>query len=368
MKILTDATPLTKAKSGIGRLQHEILLYAENSPSAINFDLASPHWLHRDYQKTSHRQYVRPTSVIHWQFWRFSEIARELNPDLIWIPSHRVPFGLPTSLPIVMQVHDLVWRRFPKTMPPRSLAVERMLFGYSVRRANAIICNSESTEEDLHHFYPEVEQKTHIVHPGACFPKKTRKGVIRKNFGLFVGTFEPRKNLYLLIEAIKMLPQGLFQNFEFVLAGKKGWGSLDVEAKIASLSLHHKVKVVYAPDDLELNQLYSTCSFLVMPSLHEGFGLPVIEAMAFGKPVIVSNVSSLPKIAGKAGLVFEVTDALDLAESLELLIQNEKLRSNMGQHALVQCQKFTIQKAYAKITRVFRSTCQSGQQPKNARS
>ena len=120
---------------------------------------------------------------------------------------------------------------------------------------------------------------------------------------LFVGTLEPRKNLQRCLEALAKLQMENFESPRLVIAGGRGWKMEPLERSVTALGLEQQVEYVGSADDNELSTLYAGCNFLLFPSLYEGFGLPIIEALSFGKPVITSNVSSMPEVAGEAAQI-----------------------------------------------------------------
>ena len=140
---------------------------------------------------------------------------------VFWGPAHRFPIRFPKSLPAVLTVHDLVWKKFANTMSKRTYLGERLFFTNAISRANKIVCVSQSTANDLCHFFPSCSEKIEVIHLGAHEPscRTLHRG---KPFALFVGTIEPRKNLYRLIEAYSAIPQK--NKIDLVIVGGKGWG------------------------------------------------------------------------------------------------------------------------------------------------
>ena len=351
MKIAVDAKNLANAMSGIGRVAAETLRQIGGDVEVI---LLSPSKINAAYTRSvaAHRARVTRTPRAMWALRILRREVVRAKPDVFWGPAHRVPFGLPPELPVVLTVHDLVWKRHPQTMPrPRWLG-ERLLFPQAVRRANLIACVSQSTADDLAHYFPKTKNKIRVVYPGANPPQTTQKEP-QKPFALFVGTMEPRKNLARLIEAFAALPQKAKNNFNLVIAGGAGWGGVDAKTLIAKYGVQPHARVIHAPDDATLHQLYADCAFLVMPSLYEGFGLPIVEALQYGKPVITSNVSSLPEVAASAGLFVNPVSVADITQALAELIEKKSLYTSLSKNAIVEAKRFSWQRTATQMVELF---------------
>ena len=274
------------------------------------------------------------------------------SETVVWAPTHRITRRFDRSTPIVLTVHDLVWKIVPSTMKLTTFIGENLFFPSSVARANYIACVSKNTEKDLHKFFPLTKLKTRVVYL-ASKPNLAKPEYKNKPFALFLGTFEPRKNLKTLMAAISKLSPSFLERMDFVIAGNKGWGNIDIEKLRKKYKLEKSVKIIYSPSDDEIQKLFIDCKFLMFPSYYEGFGLPVIEALSAGKPVLVSNTSSLPEIAGAAGLYVDPTDEKSIVIALNELIGNSKLYNSLKEQTNYQASKFTWQKSADKMVEIF---------------
>jgi len=174
-----------------------------------------------------------------------------------------------------------------------------------------------------------------------------------RSFFLFVGTLEPRKNLTRLLQAYDSLPLSIKEKMKLVIVGGKGWGKVNLLDMITQLDLTEHVKVLGRVDDMALATLYANAQFLVMPSLYEGFGLPLVEAMSYGTPVLTANNSSMPEVAGNAGLLVDALDVESIADGLQEMITNNRLRERLAKNAKLNVSRFSWDNSAKKLITVF---------------
>lgn len=249
------------------------------------------------------------------------------------------PLILPTAGKTVVTVHDLFYRDHPEMTDEdtRRRLVSRT--ADSLARADGVIAVSRFTRDDLLEKYPLDPAKVTVIHHGTNkrFRVQTStafKNVLRKKYDLptefllFVGAVEPRKNLTTLVDALKILhDQG--QRIPLIIAGRKGSDIVRVRARIAQNGLESSVRVLdYLPDE-DVQGLYSLASLFVFPSLCEGFGFPLLEAMASGIPIAASCVSALPEVADDAALFFDPHSAGRMAETLLQGLEDEEVRASL---------------------------------------
>ncbi len=353
MRVLADGSALTKPASGIGRVAAQTALHSHPDKAHITF--ACPKSVHAFYQNdTLNVERSRPPAR-NWHLTGLQSILQTCQPDVFWGPAHRLPFGLPSSLATVVSVHDLVWKTHPETMRWRTWASEHLQFKRAVLRADRIACVSQSTADDLIRFFPMTESKIRVVHPGASPAQKAiQKRPIEKPFILFVGTLEPRKNLARLLEAFAALPETLKANFDLAIAGGTGWGGVHIASLIQRHKLENHTHVFASPDDTTLHQLYASCEFLAMPSLYEGFGLPIAEALQYGKPILTSCVSSMPEIAGNAGLYVDPRTTDALKQNLRLLVEDVSVRETLAKKAVQEAKRFSWPASAVGMANLFR--------------
>lgn len=260
------------------------------------------------------------------------------NKINLWFSPHLHFTGLSKQVVSALMVHDLsfVWR-------PEFFSWKRRLWHAVLsakrqcERANIIFVPSENTKRDLVNFFHLSPEKIKVLYPGARADlekpdEQSRKNIKAKyrlpeKFIFFLGTLEPRKNIKGLLEAYKM--SGLWEKkYGLVIAGGRGWKDDDI---VRAISLCPGAKHIgYVPDQ-EKAGLYSLAEIFVYPSFYEGFGLPVLEAMSAGIPVVTSNVSSLPEVSGDAAWLVDPNNKIELSRALNLLANNQKLRQMLSE-------------------------------------
>ncbi len=254
-----------------------------------------------------------------------------------------------TRIPSVTLVYDLV--AFVEGASPqrRARAIERATIRRGLRRASALVCISHATERDLLERFPEAAGKTVVVHlggnpalarsldAGALDQVRARYG-LEEPFVLSTGTLEPRKNLPRLIEAFAGLPGELRDAHRLVLVGPKGW-EMDETLRGASASPDLVKLLGFVPDE-DLAALYRLCTVFCYPSLYEGFGLPLLEALEGGAPAITSSVSSLPEVGGDAVRYVDPRDVGEIRAALEELLTSETLRAELAARGREQAARF----------------------------
>lgn len=276
-------------------------------------------------------------------------LARE-GFDLVHDPYHFPPFFWPTPYARVMTIADLTPLLLPTHTFGRRLA-HRLLFGRLARRAHHIVTISEHTRSDVIRYLKVPAERvtaTPLAADERLAPVEDEREIaglrdkydLPRRYILHVGTIEPRKNLSRLVEALGALPQA-HSDVVLALAGAKGWGDVGIERLVERLGLAGRVRLVgYVPED-ELAGLYSGAQALVYPSLYEGFGLPPLEAMQCGCPVVTSNTSSLPEVVGDAGLLVDPTSVHGLAEAIERILEDEALRDRLRTAGRERAKQFT---------------------------
>jgi glycosyltransferase involved in cell wall biosynthesis len=254
--------------------------------------------------------------------------------------------------PFVVTVHDLSYHRYPEAFRTANRGYLTLFGQQSVRRARRVIAVSQSTKDDLVKHYGLSPARVDVVYHGvdkafrplppaevAAFG--TRQG-LPERFLLFVGTLEPRKNVARLVEAYARLPQTCPP---LVLVGGKGWFYEEILSRVEELGLASRVRLAgYVPAE-DLPYWYNAAEVLVYPSLYEGFGLPPLEAMACGTPVISSTASSLPEVVGDAGLLVDPADVDGLTSAMERVLRDAGLREQMRTAGLHRAQRFNWQAA-----------------------
>ena len=278
------------------------------------------------------------------------------NLDVFFSPTHYLP--LFSVVPSVVSIFDLSYLKYPELFKKKDLYQLKIWGRYSIKRAKAVITISESSKNAIIEEYKLASDKVHVVYPGIKelinnreinMTDLQKKYGIKKNFILFVGTIQPRKNIARMVEAISQIPE-----LELIVVGKKGWqyeGILDSPRKFG---VENRVKFLEFVPDEELSELYKNAICFVLPSLYEGFGLPILEAMKYGCPVVTSNTSSLPEAGGDAALYFDPEDSSDISEKIKNLLSDDKLREDMIEKGYKQAKKFSWEKAAKETLHVLK--------------
>jgi glycosyltransferase involved in cell wall biosynthesis len=273
--------------------------------------------------------------------------------------------GLPVlRSPSVIAVHDLAFKLLPETLSRSGYAsfLEKYLPRY-VNSASRVMVNSQSTRQALVEHYGATPDKIVVLYPGvdhSTFNPEVDGDLrrrVRKRYGLrgpyilALGTLEPRKNLIRAIEAFARLESN--DRVSLVVAGAKGWKNDEVFAKARDLGVEERIRFLGYVDEDERAPLLAEARLLLLPSLLEGFGIPVVEAMACGTPVVTSKVGGLPEAGGDAALYVDPTDVLDIRDGMEKALHDETLRRRMVVTGLEHSRQFTWARSGAKLAKLF---------------
>jgi len=268
---------------------------------------------------------------------------------------------LAASIPFVVTIHDLSFRRFPHLFRPANRLYLSSITRASARRARRVIAVSAHAAEETVRLLGVEREKVDVVYHGVAPrfrplpPEKVEAFRARRRlperFILFLGTLEPRKNLVRLVEAFARLRE---PDLRLVLAGGRGWYYEEVFACVERLGLRERVVFPgYVPGE-ELPLWYNAAAVFAFPSLYEGFGMPVVEAQACGTPVLTSDRSALPEAAGDGALLVDPYDAEGIAEGLHRLLTDGDLREALRRRGLAHAARFTWQKTAAETVSVYR--------------
>ena len=369
MIVCLDVSPAVHHRAGSGRYAQEL------TAALVAIDPENEHVAF--YNRPSEARIDPPldqlphlTTTLPNKFWRMSVLLAHFarlpqdrlfpSVDLFHATDHLLPWL--SCVKSVFTLHDLTfclhsqmhssWNRwFLTLMVPRFL-----------RAANAVIADSECTKGDATRLYGIDEAKIKVIYPGvkARFHPADSETIeaararysLPERFILFVGTIEPRKNLNTLLEAYQAL-RSRGSNFNLVIVGKTGWLYESLFRRLRELGVEGEVAFPGFIPDVDLPALYSAADLFVFPSLYEGFGLPPLEAMACGTPVIVSDTSSLPEVVGDAGLLVDPYDVKGLAIAIERVLTDAQLQTEMRTKGLERAKQFTWEKAARETLAVY---------------
>lgn len=380
MKIGIDYTAALKQSGGIGRYTRGLittlaqldqdnrytLMVTPDAPRAgLETFHSHPNFFHRLYPLPErwmtigwHRFYL-PLPVE----WFAGPVDLFHSPNFILPPVRRAK--------TLLTVHDLSFIRHPQGAVPGLRKWLNRVVPRSLARADHILADSESTRQDLVDIFNLPPETITVVGAGveARFRPVTdaaRLETVRRRyrlppaekFILSLGTLEPRKNFTGLIRAYNQSP--VRETHHLVIAGGKGWLYDDIFAAAAGSPVSGRIHLIGFVDDDDLPALYSLADIFAYPSHYEGFGIPVIEAMACGTPVVCANNSCLPEVAGQAALQITATDIPALAGALHSMASNPHLRRQASQAGLQQAQKFTWPAAAQRLLAVYRRFAAGG--------
>jgi len=265
----------------------------------------------------------------------------------------------------VVTVHDMVIKAFPETVRWKTRILLSLGLNRSLQRADKIVTDSFFSKKEIIKYYPAYEKKIRVVPCGVdvhqFYPMKDEREIVRVkqklkitgDYFLYVGTIEPRKNLYRLIEAYSLVLKKDPSVPSLILAGSNGWLNENLFVLIKEKGLEEKVHFTEYVASEDRCALYNGAIGFLFPSIYEGFGMPPLEAMACGVPVLVSKEASLPEIVGDAGIYVNAYEVSSIADGLEKLSTDKKLREKLSQRGLKQAQKYTWKQATEKLYKIY---------------
>jgi len=284
------------------------------------------------------------------------------NVDLFWTPSLVVPF--PIKCKSVATVTDLAYITFPKSYKSLDVLYMRTAIPGSFKRASALLAISEHTRKDIINLFPFTEGKVTVTYLAASSSYKRideikpldtmrDKYSLHHSFIFYAGSISPRKGCSYLLQAFAILKNQKHILHKLVFTSGWSWGSKDVFDLIETLNLKEDVIILGEVPAQDMPLLYNLADLFVYPSLYEGFGLPVLEAMACGCPVVCSNMTSLPEVAGDAALMVDPRDISSLADAMYTVLTDAQARGDLIEKGLARAASFTWEKTARKTLEVF---------------
>ncbi len=314
---------------------------------------------------------ARALKGLAWSHGYFPHLLRTGKFDLLHSPSFVVPFRCPC--PSVATIFDVSFLIFPEHFERRWRTYMKLIMPSVLRSVSAVICISENAKQDLLKFYKVSPDKVHVVycgidhaqfHPGALLDQQWAQSVgLHKDYVLHVGLLSQRKNIPTLLRAVAALrAQGRFEDLQLVLAGPDLsvlTGATEIYDTIRDQGLGEVVVLAgFVPDEC-MPGLYAQARLLAMPSIYEGFGLPVLESMASGVPVVASNTSSLPEITAGAAILAPPQDEHAWAEGIAEILENPAKAEDLRRKGLARAQQFSWQRAGEETVAVYRTVAGS---------
>jgi glycosyltransferase involved in cell wall biosynthesis len=311
----------------------------------------------------------RPAARVAWEQISLPSIIRQKHIDVLHSPVNVLPEFLPRTCAGVITLHDLAFLRFPHVLTRTKRLYHRTFTVRSLRHATMIITVSESTRQDAIELVGVAAERLQVVHlcidprfsnvidEGAINDFRQKYG-LESGFLLYLGTLEPRKNITTLIEAYARLREVHHRAEKLVLAGGKGWLYDAIFDRVRQLGLESEVIFPGYVGDVEQTLWYYAASAFIYPSLYEGFGLPVAEALACGTPVVTSNVSSLPEAGAGIALCVEPQDVHAMAEALYQALTDQKYREKCRTMAASVAEQFSARRMVEQTIAVYERAAQ----------
>ncbi len=367
MRLGLDGIPLAELKTGVGHYTFELARALALTAPADEIEIVSPFPYLPPSLGESGRAMPPNLRAVHqrvkgmnrrWWLFGLPTYIRHSKLALFHGTNYDVP--LRSACPTILTIHDLSPFYYPETHEASAVRRARFRMPLMARAATMIITPTESVRrEACARLNISSERTVAVPHaPRSCFRPATRGQIaetknrlgIEDDFLLFVGTVEPRKNLLMLVRAFEDVAGATGLRPQLVIAGKKGWLSEDLYAYVNKLDVRDRVCWAGYLSDEDLRALYSSCRVFLYPSLYEGFGLPPLEAMACGAPVITSDVSAIVETVGKAARLVSPGNSTEWAQNIVDVISNEDERKRLSEAGLRCASEFTWERA-AHLTR-----------------
>ncbi len=295
------------------------------------------------------------------RFWTQVGLSIEMlfrAPDVLFVPAHIVPVISPKRT--IVTVHGLEYEMFPEAYSLWERLYMRFSIRFSVRAASRVIAVSENTKQDLMKLYRVPEEKISVIYEGkpshdvrvTSHVRNTEYGIPNTKYFLFIGRLEERKNISRIIEAFGILKETYKIPHALVLAGKPGFGYGRIKNEIRET--RYGIREMGYVSDEEKRSLLAMADVFLFPTIYEGFGLPVIEAQAAGIPVVTSNTSSLPEIAGDGAVFVDPLSAESIAAGIWSLVSDDGKRSAIIQKGLGNARRFSWQACAEEVAVLLR--------------
>ncbi len=372
MKIIFNASCIQQPLTGIGHFAYQNLKALQ---TLLKDDLISYHFNEPQPATSSKKSKMSAYKKIAMQLplayqinrliknYRFSKFSNQHPADVYFEPNFVL---FKSKLPSVPCIYDLSFIRHPETHPKYRRNIFKRYLKKTIDKSKAIVTISEFSKAEMVDIFKVDPNKIHVAYCGASEHFKPRNdkdtkdtlqqyGLEYRKFILVIGTFEPRKNLIRTCEAYAELPDNLRKAYPLVLCGASGWGQIKLSDAVKNLIEKQEIKILQYVSNQALYELTSAAKLSCYASIYEGFGLPVLEAMQSATPVITSNVSSMPEVAGHATLLVNPFEVDDIAKAMQKLLEDEMLCQKLTLDGLEQAKKFS----WENTAKVIIKACQA---------
>ncbi|MBT6049820.1 MAG: glycosyltransferase [Candidatus Scalindua sp.] len=367
-RIGINASKIFDVHTGVGRYTYNLCRYILKTGSKNDYYFYTPGRMGNTIKTDVEGTHLeKPTASIQnnilrilWEQIILPIYSRKDRLDLFHYTDHALSlFQSPQQ--VIITVHDIAYIRFPDLLNKSRQIYKKYILRESIKRASIIVADSYSTKRDIVEFFGINEEKIKVVHLGVesrfrpigNVKEYRLKNKLHSKMILNVGTLEPRKNVITLMKAFKKLREKGFEAYKLVIAGEKGWLYTQIFKEVEHSGLKNEILFLGVVKDEDLPALYNCADIFVYPSLYEGFGLPPLEAMACGIPVVTSNTSSLPEVIGDAGIMVDPDDVNSLCETMCNLLTDKELRCQMSKNGLKRAKLFSWEKAANEILEIY---------------
>jgi glycosyltransferase involved in cell wall biosynthesis len=376
-KILIEGTPIFRSRTGIGQyvfnLSNELFRQDKENKYIIYAYIFLGKKFTSPFKKLPsnvHFKLIRylPSKIVNIVSRRLSPLPVDLltatSPDIILFTNF-VRGPIATNAKTITIIYDLSFILFNEFSSSKNSELLLKQVPKSISKSDRIVTISQNSKQEIINQYNVKPAKIEIVNPAinhAVYRPANKQGIdsvktkygIKGQYILYTGTLEPRKNIVGILEGYSILSKNILSSYTLVLAGGKGWLDEEIEERLAGLKELNIIKTGYVADE-DLPALYSGATVFVYPSFYEGFGMPPLEAMACGTPVITSNNSSLPEVVGEAGIMIDAKDTGALTKSIEKVISSKKLQNEMIKKGIKQAKKFSWEESAKKLYELIQS-------------
>jgi glycosyltransferase involved in cell wall biosynthesis len=368
MKIAIDALTVKSLYHGMGIYITNLLkqMVSDSTHSFIIYNKCREFEVLSKNNEKVELQNVKKSKVLRilWEYLNLPTLLKQEKVNVFWGPSNFLP--LKKVCKYVVTIHDLSSFTHAQTYPFARRNYYQYIIRQAVKRADLIVTDSLSSQKDLTDFFSVPKDKIKVIYCGVddMFQPLTSTSIISQvkeqyhlpsNFILTLGVLEPKKNTDRLIKAYAAAKKQYFNLPQLVIAGsiKYGWSNKNIFKLVKQYNLAKDVIFTGSIKHIDLPALYSTAKLFILPSLFEGFGLPVIEAMACGTPVITSNVSSLPEVAGDAGILINPYDTEAISQTMIKVLSDKTLQKDMRTKGFENVKRFSWKNSAKELIGLF---------------
>lgn len=344
MRVLIDATSVLLRSAGIKSYTYHWIEHLRAAAGASDEIRAFPYL--NGLGRLEHERSVLTSAATYPRLALLYFVNVPGNPAIDWIASGAEVFHAsnqvrnpPRKVPLTATVHDLTCWLMPELHTPANVRADRAFAEHVLKRARRLIAVSENSRQDAIRLLGIDPERIEVIYSGVSDAYFTAQAIpATKPYVLFVGTIEPRKNVDTLLDAWHLVRPGIRDAFDLMIIGATGWGSARTLTRLNASA--ESVRYRGYVDERELPGITAGASAFVYPSLYEGFGFPVAQAMACGVPVITSNTSCLPEIAGDGALLVDPRSPVEIASALDRLLTSPSLSASVGEQGRLRAKRY----------------------------